>query len=1088
MANSEIDVLNRFVAAYRRQLIFGRIVWVALVAGTTYGAFLALLEAAFALFPWTVLPLAADIGAAGLGLFLLGYCSLTATLFAPSRLAVARTIERSSGWKNSLLSIAIELAADARTSGNQFTGAACERAAGDLAHFPRRPRPRPFFPHLAGAAIVLAAWCALNPFLTPRLLDFWNLPFSPLARPDVVISPGSLVVPANASVSLKLRPRAARYPSSRLTLTSFDGERLSSMLLRPDSTGGFVYRRDSVKTSFVYRFSLGASQLGADTVTVAPPPRLYRLSVTLLPPAYTHRAPQVLPEGQGNFDAYAGSRARIRVESNFLSKAWLVRGRDSLALSTAGASASGEFTVLSPCNYTFALVDSLGQKSDSLPQFHIGCIPDEPPSVQIVKPGFNKELQPEQLETLSVEGVDDIGIRSMVLKWQKRQERKASPGERDLSLPSMPTVIRTSLVWRLTELSLYPGDTVLYWAEITDTRPSPQTKSSDTFWLRVPGFEEIHNRLALKEEAAEKTIGGVRGRHSELEERLRSAAKSAAGQKELSWEQKQVLHDAKNELEAQADSLRTALRSLQENIERMKQEGAVGEEIAKKMDAVRQAMEALVRQYGDSLLAALRAAEKPATSMLEMRQAVEKAMAMLPKLDEQLDNVLKFLAALKRDRKLADLAMRAEQLSKDQASLARGEKESPALAAPQKDVLERIGELSKDLTGQANADSGAAAGLDSLQSKERLDSLRKTMQSAMQRRTLPARETMNQMSGTLLSLSQDLLQMMSSAMGSRLERERAKLLSLSRDALTLADWQEEIERESPESADQASTARSQQALKDALKKSAAAAESLSMIAPADMHALRSALKDALDASDNVLGSLSTSDGRGAMPRSSSSLRALGNGALAALSKMDNGQQQGAAGGACMMPGLRRAAGRQAAINAATAELLRSLFGESQGSSPQGSGKGTAREEARRAAQEAQQGIADELKKLSEQYGKEAGEGLGNKVGELEEEARRLAAMLEHPSPEVAEHQDRFLARMLETTLSMHRQGEGKDEWKSRSADHPFEDGAAIEPGDFFKDTDAFHRLRQRAFQGNFPEEYRRALRDYFDALGEKYLK
>jgi hypothetical protein len=111
-----------------------------------------------------------------------------------------------------------------------------------------------------------------------------------------------------------------------------------------------------------------------------------------------------------------------------------------------------------------------------------------------------------------------------------------------------------------------------------------------------------------------------------------------------------------------------------------------------------------------------------------------------------------------------------------------------------------------------------------------------------------------------------------------------------------------------------------------------------------------------------------------------------------------------------------------------------------------------------------------------------------RVADLEEEARRLAAMLERPVPEITERQDRYLARMLETTLSMHREGEGKDEWKSRTADKTFGDETVALPGTLYKGIDAFHRLRQKAYRGNYPEGYRNALRAYFDALSEKYLK
>jgi hypothetical protein len=1086
MAHKEIEIVTSFVKAYRRRLIIGRILWTAAVAGTGVALFIALMEMIFAFFPWTALPLIVDLAAGGYAVFVAGYCLRVGVLRAPDPLSIARMIEREGSVKHSVMSIALELAADPENRDNPFTGATCSRAVAALGGLPRKPPARPFSKILTGSAVALLLWCAINPVFSPRLIDYVALPFLPLARPEVVITPGSVLVPVNASVELKLLPRRGRFPSCRLDLLTCEGDRLSSALLRPDSTGGFVYRRDSVKIGFLYRFSLGASRFALDSVIVVPLPRINRLSVTVQSPAYTRRPPAALPEGQGSFDAYQGSSARITVGSPYLKNAWVVVGSDSIALVKNGGRASGTLRVTAHCSYSFAIEDSLGQRNDSLPRFHIGCLTDEPPSVQILKPGFNKELQPAQVETLWVEGVDDIGIRSLSLKWRKNADRSAPQGERDLTQPGLSPVMRVAFIWHLAELGLYPGDTVRYWAAVRDTKPfgPPQEKSSDTFWFRIPGFEEIHRRMAKEGDAAEKTLGGVRGRQRDIEERLRSAAKSAGGRKELSWEQQQALREVQNDIASQADSLRAALQSLQEHISQMKREGSVGEEIAKKMDQVRKAMEELVKQYGDSLLAALRPPDRP-VSLNEMREAVRKAMSMLPKLDEQLDNVLKFLAALKRDRKLADLAMRAERLSKEQAALARDENRSESAAARQKELLDRIGELSKEVGLQKSADSSTPTGGDSLMSKTRLDSLQKSMQAALQRRALPSRDEMNRMSGSLLSLSDELMQMMSAAAGLRAERERARLLNIARDGLALADWQEEIRRNGETSSiDRSATAQAEQALKDALKKSRSAAESLSLIAPADLHAINGDFEDALAASESVIGSLKSSNGAEEMDRSGDALRMIGGAALAAIANMDNGQQQGA-GGACMMPGLRRAAGRQASVNGATASLLRSLFGESPGPSQEGGGGG--REEARRAAQKAQQSIADELGKLM-QGGEGESEGLGKRVGDLAEEARRLAAMFDRPGSDLAERQDRFLSRMLETTLSMHREGEGKDEWKSRTAEKIFEAGVPAGPGDFLRDADTFHRLRQRAFLGNFPEEYRGALRNYFDALGEKYLK
>ena len=215
-----------------------------------------------------------------------------------------------------------------------------------------------------------------------------------------------------------------------------------------------------------------------------------------------------------------------------------------------------------------------------------------------------------------------------------------------------------------------------------------------------------------------------------------------------------------------------------------------------------------------------------------------------------------------------------------------------------------------------------------------------------------------------------------------------------------------------------------------------------------------------------------------MSGSAASLRSLAAAFMAAVSQLDNNGQSAGGGGEGMMPGLQRLSGRQAAINAATSDLLSSLLRQS-GSAPgeEGESVGQGTEAARRAAQGAEQAIADQLEQLSEKYGNQAGQGgLNDRVQELKKEAEALAQMLRHPC---RPYNDRTaFCPHARRRLSMHRQGEGRDEYQSKSADAPFTAGAMVRPGVLFQDKDAFHRLRERAFQGNYPEAYREALLKY----------
>jgi hypothetical protein len=159
-------------------------------------------------------------------------------------------------------------------------------------------------------------------------------------------------------------------------------------------------------------------------------------------------------------------------------------------------------------------------------------------------------------------------------------------------------------------------------------------------------------------------------------------------------------------------------------------------------------------------------------------------------------------------------------------------------------------------------------------------------------------------------------------------------------------------------------------------------------------------------------------------------------------------------------------------------------GGSQSGGGQTGGGGETESEERKQAREAQQAIADELKRLADAYGKESGEGMEKRVRELEQEARRLAHLLDNPPADIIDQQDRFLSRMLQSTLSLNRKDEGKEERKGTKSQTLFSDKGAAQPQGISSKADSFHILRKRAFEDNFPEEYRSAIREYFDVLGE----
>jgi uncharacterized protein YukE len=1112
-----LSTIRKFTARRRRGLLLRRALSALSVAAVAYLSVTAALGAAFSLYPWTALPVvwvAATVATAAAFLLF----PLITALRRPTLVQTAAIIEGKCDIAHPALSVALELSAqEGWTTGSpSLREQAYQRAAGQIGLLGSVPLPSVNRYVAAAAVALLVINASITAFSTNRLAGYWRLPFALLASERVRVEPGSVTVPLNSSVTLTLSGAARHFPTARLEAWPLDGGNRGRHFLRADSAGKFSHSFDSLKESFVYRFSLSAP-LPPETVAVVPPPLLRSLQLSMAPPRYTKLPPRELPPGQGNITAYPGTRVQVTLESGALRGAGIVfGGKDTAALDVAGKIATGAFTAAKSTEYTFYLIDTLGQASDSLPRFMVSVVPDEAPAARVLKPGMNKVLTTAQVETLWVEGVDDFGIAKMELRWRRSGGQAGeAPRVWDLSEKGAPALIRKPVVWNIRELSLYPGDSLCYWLWVRDNRLSggAQTACSDTFWFRMPSFEEIHKAIAMKEQYAQEKLGEVRNRQDNIGSSVEKLVKSAAGSKELSWDQKRVVDDVKAQLAAQADSLQKAFQALEDGIEAMREDGKLNEELFAKMEQVKKSVEELMKEFGENIFKMNSDREM---SMSDMRQAASKLRDMLPELNERLDQTLAFLEKMRQDKRLAELALRAENLAGEQTELA-ALKQEPLIDKRQNELLDRIDGFNKDVR-EFFKEQGGELPQSSEQVRELSEGMRR--QDGQPGDNKPGgkdakkegggKEGKNAMSRELMSLAEQLKSNLTVNMMAKMEADRKRVLSMAHDALALEEWQQAIKFSALGTSDDRGVAFAQQALGNAIRLSLAKSDSLTMVGSAVMREILRVYRNASAKSANVVSSLGGSDGSRQMDQSAQALREAAN-VLLAITGDDGGDGAGGGGGG-MMSGLRRASGRQAALNSMMGDLLQSMLGGGKmpgqgqgrqmgqgrpggqgGQSGEGEGesgdapggRGEVDSEARKQAKEAQKAIADELKRLADAYGKEAGEGMEKRVRELEQEARRLAQLLENPPADIIDLQDRFLSRMLQSTLSLNRKDEGKEERKGTVSQTLFSDKGikASGPGAAAK-ADSFHLLRKRAFEDNFPEEYRSAIREYFDVLGE----
>ena len=1116
MTNESLSLIRKFTARRRRGMLLRKITAHSVTAVFVYALVSAILGITFFAFPWTMLPVA-WFASTGLVLMILLLLPLIVVIRRPTLIQTAGIIENKSNLKHPALSLALELSRQSDTGGSESLKEQLYRRAGSELESMRGIKFSFVNKYVLVLALALTAVNAGIITMSPdNMTNYWKLPIAMIAGEQVRVDPGSITVPQNSAVTLTLSGAARHFPTARLETWPLDGQNRNRHFLRADSAGNFSFSLDNIKESFVYQFSL-SSPTPPETVTVVPPPLLRSLQITVTPPRYTKLPVRELPAGQGNITAYAGTTVSVALESTPLKSAGIIiNSKDTIPLDVTGKSATGAFTVEKSVEYTFFLVDTLNQPSDSLPRFMVNAVPDELPIARILRPGANKVLTTAQVETLWVEGVDDFGISRMELRWRRNGDPpNEAPEKFDLSERGAPPLIRKPVTWNIRELSLYPGDTLYYWLWVRDNKPfgRAQTAQSDTFWFRMPSFEEIHKSIAQKEQYAQEKLGEVRNKQDDIRSAVDRLVRSATGSQELTWDQQRVVDDVKQQLQAQADSLQKAFEALEEGMNALREDGKLDEEMLAKMEEIKKAVEELMKEFGENLF---KMDSDHKMSMSDMRQAASKLRDMLPELSERLDQTMAFLEKIRQEKELADLAVRAENLSSEQAELAASE-DNQQNDRRQQDLLDRIDSVNKDINDFFKQRSENAP--PSSQQVQKLSQQMKQQQSKPResRDSKQCQSNKNAMSRELMSLSEQLKSKLTVNMMAKMEEDRKRVLSMAHDALSLEEWQQLIRFQALGTADDRGVAFAQQALGNALRLSLAKTDSLTMVNAQVIREIVRAYRNASAKSADVVNSLGKTDGTRQMDQSTQALRELANLLLTIIS--DDDQNDGGSGGqGGMMSGLRKASGRQAALNSMMGDLLQSLMGgrpQGQGygqrGQQQGQGQGQGQQsgegdggasgqrpggdatggnggereaEARKQAREAQQAIADELKRLADAYGKEAGESMEKRVRELEQEARRLALLLENPPADIIDQQDRFLSRMLQSTLSLNRKDEGKEERKGTAAQTLFSDQRTTSPQGMSSQADSFHLLRKRAFEDNFPEEYRAAIREYFDVLGE----
>ncbi|MCC5835392.1 MAG: DUF4175 family protein [Opitutales bacterium] len=329
------------------------------------------------------------------------------------------------------------------------------------------------------------------------------------------------------------------------------------------------------------QFRIETPSLRSEWKTIQPftPPRIEDLSIEVQPPAYTRIEPSQR-EGLGTLRVPEGSEIHFQLSTRETESAQLKAGDNAFEFDPTDGereSSDAETVPVEDWQLRYRAENSLRYylrlsnantfiETDS---YRLEVLPDEPPVVEILEPGEDIQIEPDNNLHLVIYAADDYGLSALTIQLSiGGRDRESIPirprSEHEDGRPPLEVRIPAAIDFR--SLDVEDGDLVSYWVQVSDNRePDPQHARSEVYFVEVreevdpeevDGMPDDSERLNLRA-SIEELKRLIRLSHRAIsrsgEERLSRNQEVASGLLNLRREVQEVYDEILPSLEEQGD-------------------------------------------------------------------------------------------------------------------------------------------------------------------------------------------------------------------------------------------------------------------------------------------------------------------------------------------------------------------------------------------------------------------------------------------------------------------------------------------------------------------------------------------------------
>jgi hypothetical protein len=331
-----------------------------------------------------------------------------------------------------------------------------------------------------------------------HLLLGTSLPPEAVPVKQVLLQPGNKTLRRNADLAVQARVQGFKPKDVQLFVRYDEAgeaepqwERAAMQPARTEDDANYLLTLYALRAPLAYYAVADGIKSAEYQVKVVDVPRIDSLALRYEYPQWTGLLPKVEAKVR-DISAVADTQVQLTVRaSEPLDQPVLVLDESQIAMSAnAGTANSGvptsvaALTVTKPGRYHLSsrVAGELVALTDD---YDIAVVKDEPPTIEIVKPGRDWRATSVEEVPVVIRAQDDFRLNTLEMRYA------VNGGEwQSVKLPANTQQVNAKSILQMEELggktSLVPGDLVSYYAVTKDRKESVQT---DLFMVQVQPFE-----------------------------------------------------------------------------------------------------------------------------------------------------------------------------------------------------------------------------------------------------------------------------------------------------------------------------------------------------------------------------------------------------------------------------------------------------------------------------------------------------------------------------------------------------------------------------------------------------------------------